>query len=328
MIKLSICIPTYNRAFFLKQTLDSILLQIRPGVEVVIHDNASQDETASLIQDYRKRLPLLRYGTFSENVGFDRNILRCVEMARGQYCWLMGSDDCIEQGGLETVLSCLHRHPDLSGMTTGYNIYSSAMKKIATGPALFDHDRLFKNFEESIEHLFLHFGLLSTQVVKKTLWQEAARQDDLHKYFMSYVHVYLITKILESSPRWMALQQRCVGWRSGNDSFLQNGYFRRLEIDAKGYEAILSTFFAKQHPLYRKTLAKVGKVHLASHVKAGRWASSEKKFRRRSLLLCFNLFKSFSIFWLRLAPLLLAPLIFLKGVRWIKSLFRSRPLQN
>ena len=88
---LSICIPTYNRLPFLKELLPAILGQVDSGraeveVEVVVSDNASTDDTA----DYLRSLsnPCLRWWTNETNIGGDRNFLKCVAEARGEYvCW-------------------------------------------------------------------------------------------------------------------------------------------------------------------------------------------------------------------------------------------------
>ena len=90
---LSICIPTYNRLPFLKELLPAILRQVDAGrdeVEVVVSDNASTDDTA----DYLRSLlnPCLRWWTNETNIGGDRNFLKCVAEAKGEYVWLFGDD--------------------------------------------------------------------------------------------------------------------------------------------------------------------------------------------------------------------------------------------
>ena len=49
LIKLSICIATYNRGAFISETLDCILTQIEPGVEIVVVDGASADNTSDVM---------------------------------------------------------------------------------------------------------------------------------------------------------------------------------------------------------------------------------------------------------------------------------------
>ena len=96
---LSICIPTRNRAQFLHTLLESIARQVTPAVEVVISDDASTDDTASLIESFRPRLPRLTYEKVDPAFRYDRNLLHAVALARGEFCWLFGDDDRLEPGG-------------------------------------------------------------------------------------------------------------------------------------------------------------------------------------------------------------------------------------
>ena len=85
-IKLSLCIPTYNRAAFLSEALDSVIQQATDEVEIVISDNASNDGTAEMVTEYQGKFPRITYYRQPENLGFDRNMLRAVDLARGEYC--------------------------------------------------------------------------------------------------------------------------------------------------------------------------------------------------------------------------------------------------
>ncbi|HEY6008951.1 MAG TPA: glycosyltransferase family 2 protein, partial [Geobacteraceae bacterium] len=105
--RLSICIPTYNRAGLLRETLESIVGQARDGLEIVVCDNASTDATPQLVEAFRERFPAIHYFRWPENMGFDRNILKTVEEAHGDYCWLMGDDDHLEKGALERLFPLL-----------------------------------------------------------------------------------------------------------------------------------------------------------------------------------------------------------------------------
>ena len=111
--KLSICIGTYNRAKFIGETLDSMLVQLEPGVEIVIVDNASSDNTSEVIAQYLSRHPEIHYFRKQENTGFDRNYDEAVGYARGEYCWLMSDDDLLCPGAIAKVLSVLGGEDDL-----------------------------------------------------------------------------------------------------------------------------------------------------------------------------------------------------------------------
>ncbi len=109
--KLSICIPTYNRAKTLRETLESILPQVEknPKVEIVISDNASTDNTADLCREFQDRYPIIRYCPNSKNVGFDGNIVACVEKARGEYVSYFSDDDLSPPGTFFAIMRHLEQ---------------------------------------------------------------------------------------------------------------------------------------------------------------------------------------------------------------------------
>lgn len=109
---LSICIPTYNRLRYLEELLLRLIEQIRliPGgeVELLVSDNASIDGTSEFLKN--QVIPFLRAWTNSENIGGDRNFLKCVTEANGEYVWLVGDDDIVPDGAVARVLQNLKEH--------------------------------------------------------------------------------------------------------------------------------------------------------------------------------------------------------------------------
>lgn len=103
---LTIAIPTHNRAGCLKELLSAFADQLKdqPRVEFMISDNASADDTPSVVQDFVDRGLRVRYIRNSENIGPDANFLQCFEQARGKYVWLFSDDDLIGPGGLAKIL--------------------------------------------------------------------------------------------------------------------------------------------------------------------------------------------------------------------------------
>ncbi len=110
-MKLSICLPTYNRADLLRQTLGSLLPQVDfTKAEVIISDNASTDHTKETVNSIRKNYPALRYFRNRENVGMDDNTLLCLKYAAGEYVWLCSDDDIALPGSFEKVLQVIEKH--------------------------------------------------------------------------------------------------------------------------------------------------------------------------------------------------------------------------
>lgn len=105
-IRLSICIPTYNRAGCLKELLPGILAQVDSGeVEIVVSDNASTDGTSEYLRSIDNTH--LRWWTNAENIGGDKNFLKCIEEAKGEYVWLFGDDDIMPSDSVGKALDFL-----------------------------------------------------------------------------------------------------------------------------------------------------------------------------------------------------------------------------
>ena len=115
-MKLSFCIPTYNRCKFLKKNLDIIIGQIRElsvekDVEILINDNASPDQTEELCQDYIKRNPdiHIEYNKNERNEGPDWNFIKAMHLAHGEYSILFGDDDFLITGSLKKYFDLMEQ---------------------------------------------------------------------------------------------------------------------------------------------------------------------------------------------------------------------------
>jgi glycosyltransferase involved in cell wall biosynthesis len=111
MIKLSICIPTYNRGDLLNKTLSYLLPQLDQSIcEVVISDNNSSDHTIRVVEDYIKQYQCIRYFKNSENIGLDNNTLESIIRAQGEYCWLCSDDDIPLPGSFNKIESIINQY--------------------------------------------------------------------------------------------------------------------------------------------------------------------------------------------------------------------------
>lgn len=89
----SIGLPLYNEEHYVGQTIDHLLAQDYENFELIISDNASEDTTAEICQEYEKKEPKIRYFRNSVNIGAVANFQILVELARGEYfVWVAGHD--------------------------------------------------------------------------------------------------------------------------------------------------------------------------------------------------------------------------------------------
>ena len=162
--KLSILVPIYNVAPYLRQCLDSLLAQgMEVGsYEVILIDDGSTDESGEIARAYAEREPLFIYH-HKENGGLSSARNAALVLASGEYLLHVDSDDWLEEGALPGLLAdaearqldlCLldwaDRYPD---GTTRPNIDFSALgERIVTGRELIHRHRSYATSWSFIMH--------------------------------------------------------------------------------------------------------------------------------------------------------------------------------
>lgn len=104
--RVSVCIPTFNGASYIKECLDSVVSQSVKDMEVIIVDDQSTDATWEILQVYSALHPETHMRLFRNemNLGLVANWNRCIELARGEWIKFVFQDDWIESKCLETML--------------------------------------------------------------------------------------------------------------------------------------------------------------------------------------------------------------------------------
>lgn len=112
--KVSVCIPTFNGAGYIRGALDSVLQQKYQDFEVVIVDNCSTDQTEALVAELSAQSEKIRFFRNERNIGLAGNLNKCLEHARGEYIKYLCVDDLLLPGCLEQMVAGLDAHPAVS----------------------------------------------------------------------------------------------------------------------------------------------------------------------------------------------------------------------
>lgn len=107
--RFSVLIPSYNHVDFLRQAVESALLQDPEQVEVLLLDDGSSDGTSQLLREL-EGLPGLRIER-QENAGAANTLNRLLKEARGRYCAILNSDDVYRPGRLLRLAEMLEKNP-------------------------------------------------------------------------------------------------------------------------------------------------------------------------------------------------------------------------
>jgi glycosyltransferase involved in cell wall biosynthesis len=108
MPKVSVIIPTYNRASLIAQTLQSVLAQTFHDFEVIVIDDGSKDNTRDVIAGFKD--PRIRY-MYHENAGVAAARNTGIKASGGEYVSFLDSDDVLQPNALELSVAVLEKNP-------------------------------------------------------------------------------------------------------------------------------------------------------------------------------------------------------------------------
>lgn len=115
---LTVAIPTFNSAHFLPDAVASIMRQGLDDFEILIVDNASEDNTEEVVRSFENRR--IRYIRNPSNLGACENGNCCLANSQGRYFKLLCADDVLLDGVLPKQLNVLETRPDVALVTCGY----------------------------------------------------------------------------------------------------------------------------------------------------------------------------------------------------------------
>lgn len=256
LYSLSICIPTFNRALYLSQTLSNILKIVPSNIEVIIYDGNSLDDTEEVLAKWARKYKNLTYVIADENGGVDLDYQRVINLASSDYCWLMSSDDFISEDSITEISKSLKEYSPSVILFDRFNCDKLMTVKSRENWLLADTGTQcfkFRNNEnwieyfEKVQSLGGLFSYISSIVIKRSDWLNIGNENTF--LGTNYNHVPRILNMLKKGGTLLYLHKALVYCREDNDSFSSDGLVGRYMIDFKGYHMIGSEVFANDKEL-------------------------------------------------------------------------------
>ncbi|RYG90241.1 MAG: glycosyltransferase [Alphaproteobacteria bacterium] len=114
--QVDVCVPTYNAAATLQETLRSITAQTYSPLKIHISDNASTDSTLAIARAHGDARLVIH--AHSENVGGEGNFTRCLAIGEGKYTAIFHADDLYEPEMIARQVAYLDKNPDVVAVFT------------------------------------------------------------------------------------------------------------------------------------------------------------------------------------------------------------------
>lgn len=173
----SILIPVYNVANYIRPALDNVIAQQYQNFEVVLVNDGSTDESGAICQEYVNRDARFRLVT-QHNQGFGAARNTGLQFARGEFVYFMDSDDLIEPTLLQDVIDTFREHPYNTVFFGFRKVYLQSNKSFDMVPPAIDSRDAAKSKEGLLEMLYKGFGF--------GVWQQVFRRSFLLESKISF----------------------------------------------------------------------------------------------------------------------------------------------
>jgi glycosyltransferase involved in cell wall biosynthesis len=172
--KVSIGLPVFNGARYLRAAIDSLLAQTYRDFRLLIVDNASTDDTGLIAEAYAARDPRVGYHRNHNNIGAAPNFNLAYHLTSGPYFKWAAHDDLVEPGFLAACVKALDAHPEVVLATTEIDIIDDEGRSKGPHDEQMPHlmdDRPSARFADMIladHHCIDIFGLIRRDVLATT----------------------------------------------------------------------------------------------------------------------------------------------------------------
>lgn len=206
---LSICIPTYNGAKYIRKNIDTILEQINEyklkDVEIVVSDNCSTDKIPQIMQNYVEQYPdIIKYSRNERNLGYDGNVMKCCEIAQGKFIHLFGDDDYYSPDGLKLLCEVLSKNINLAVVVlSNYYLRNDNYEELVSRKNLNEEfileDRIYNNDSDNFIMEVEDRAWPNTNLVfRKEYYEEIPNLSEFYK--KDWLHLYIMLYIAKKHP--------------------------------------------------------------------------------------------------------------------------------
>ncbi len=276
MYFISICIPTFNRANYLDQLLQSIadeLNSVNFSMQIVISDNASSDNTSQIIEKWEaKNLPI-KYIRNNSNFGAIYNVANCINYSDAQYSLLIGDDDIIRKGSLAIFNQILNQYnPDVIisdryvadiNMKIKGEEKSSSLSKISVYD--FKSQNSFDYFDTTVSTIGI-FSFISNLCIRTDSWKKSQNYSltstSLFPHAIKILDILTIQKgtllYLPASTVIARLDNDRVNLDVGPE--YENSHFLPWHVHFEGFMNIAELFFKHDRNLMLRFMSPIARI--------------------------------------------------------------------
>ncbi|MDX2256955.1 MAG: glycosyltransferase [Pseudanabaenaceae cyanobacterium bins.39] len=149
----SIGMPVYNGAAYIRQAIDSLLAQTHQNFELIISDNGSNDETQEICRQYALQDKRIKFYVNEVNLGALSNFTKVLEIAQYDYFMWAAHDDIWESEYISALVSIMEKDAEVAIAFTMFDAINESNQMIVEYPTILDipSDDLYQRLAKYIK---------------------------------------------------------------------------------------------------------------------------------------------------------------------------------
>lgn len=195
-MKLSIAIPTLNRASCLRFTLEHFIPQIaanRDVAEIVVCSNNSDDDTPAVMSDFVSKYDFIHFHDCKERLPLGEQFKRTVGFSRGDYVILWGDDDIPAPYLIDYLLNLIGKHSDIGlfymNRLVGYE-EGNAIKSLTVYDHLYNNvEKVYNDSSDFINDNFWGATFMSAVMFSRDVWNKGLEFDTSTHYGFEFMGI-------------------------------------------------------------------------------------------------------------------------------------------
>lgn len=164
---ISVCMATYNGATFIREQVDSILLQLTNSDELLISDDGSTDETLTILKEYQQRDARIKI-LAGPKQGVIANFSYVISQSKGDYIFLADQDDIWLPKKVAKTIEVFQQNPNCLLVLSDLKIVSSDLQEIY--PSYFAHKQVRTGFYANVlRNTYIGAGMAFKKELKEKI---------------------------------------------------------------------------------------------------------------------------------------------------------------
>lgn len=292
---LTIGVPTYNRAAYLKRCLCELLAQCEPYTELLeiqVADNCSTDNTEEVVADFIEVGHQINYYKQPENLGMDGNFIYLYNQCTTKYMWMLSDDDYLLPGAFSKIINLLQQVN--AGVIYLNNIWfdekldESRVKASQLGEyTRYDDPILF------VDRVNYWFTFISGNIVNKSVVADKIKPEKLKGTFLALLG-WIIPAAFQQLPNYV-IEDHILACKGNN-----TGGYKLFQVFGKNFSAVMDILIERGCD---KKIKRIINNHLLNTFFPMFLTKANINFKKEKYLpSLLPVFWSYRLFWKKIFP--------------------------